>query len=78
MNECSVPCDMSPTRMRDAYVRKEVGVECSTCLTIVPGLNRTGYENRLAGFRLPDVIGKEKRDLKSETFSVLDSSFILV
>ncbi len=54
--------------MRDAYVRKEVGVECSTCLTIVPGLNRTGYENRLAGFRLPDVIGKEERDFKLGDF----------
>lgn len=31
---------------------------CGMCHTQVPKLNRTGYEFRLAGYRLPDEIGK--------------------
>ncbi len=37
---------------------------CQTCHTIIPRLNRTGYEFRRAGFRNPDEIGM-KRDVDS-------------
>jgi len=36
---------------------RQYGAGCSTCHTIVPRLNRTGYEFRRAGFRNPDEIG---------------------
>jgi hypothetical protein len=41
---------------------REYDKNCGMCHTQVPRLNRTGYEFRMAGFRLPDEIGKEERD----------------
>ena len=38
---------------------RKYNVDCSMCHTIVPKLNRTGYEFRLAGYRLPDQIGQD-------------------
>ncbi|NOY52705.1 MAG: hypothetical protein GXP58_03685 [Deltaproteobacteria bacterium] len=38
---------------------RKYNVECSMCHTIVPKLNRTGYEFRLAGYRMPDQIGED-------------------
>lgn len=35
------------------------GVDCNMCHTNVPQLNRTGYEFRSAGFRMPNEIGKD-------------------
>ncbi len=40
---------------------------CSMCHTQVPKLNRTGFEFRLAGYRLPDEIGQ-----KEEEFNLAD------
>jgi len=37
---------------------RQLGTTCSHCHTIVPRLNRTGYEFRRAGFRMPDEIGE--------------------
>jgi hypothetical protein len=38
------------------------------CHTQVPQLNKTGYEFRLAGYRLPDEIGKKESDFKLGDF----------
>ena len=40
---------------------------CAMCHTQIPKLNKTGYEFRLAGFRLPDEIGQ-----KEEAFNMGD------
>ncbi len=39
---------------------RQYGTTCSHCHTIVPRLNRTGYEFRRAGFRNPDEIGETR------------------
>ncbi len=38
---------------------RKYNVDCSMCHTIVPKLNRNGYEFRLAGYRMPDQIGED-------------------
>lgn len=48
-----------PAKGMPVFTRK-YDVECSTCHTIVPKLNRTGYEFRMAGWRLPEDIGKSE------------------
>lgn len=55
-----VGCFMVPTPSEaiPAFARK-YNVDCSMCHTIVPKLNRTGYEFRLAGYRMPDQIGQD-------------------
>ncbi len=40
---------------------REYGADCTMCHTNIPKLNRTGYEFRLAGYRLPSEIGKEEK-----------------
>jgi hypothetical protein len=42
--------------------------DCTMCHTIVPQLNRTGYEFRMAGYRLPSEIGKEEKALNLADF----------
>lgn len=37
---------------------RKLGVPCSTCHTVIPRLNETGYKFRAAGFRMPETIGK--------------------
>ncbi len=37
---------------------RQYGTTCSHCHTIVPRLNRTGYEFRRAGYRMPSEIGE--------------------
>ncbi len=37
---------------------RKLGVPCSTCHTMIPRLNETGYKFRAAGFRMPENIGK--------------------
>jgi hypothetical protein len=39
-----------------SFARRE-GVSCATCHTMVPRLNRTGYDYRNAGYRMPDQLG---------------------
>lgn len=39
---------------------RKYGADCTMCHTHVPRLNRTGYEFRLAGYRLPSEIGKKE------------------
>jgi len=39
---------------------RQYGMSCSDCHTIVPRLNRTGYEFRRAGFRSPAEIGETR------------------
>jgi hypothetical protein len=39
---------------------RKYGVECSTCHSAVPKLNRFGFEFRNAGYRMPSDIGKEE------------------
>lgn len=46
---------------------RKYGAPCVMCHTQVPKLNRTGYEFRLAGYRMPDEIGK-----KDEKFNLGD------
>jgi hypothetical protein len=41
---------------------REYDKNCGMCHTQVPNLNKTGYEFRLAGFRLPDEIGQEEKE----------------
>ncbi|MBI4925129.1 MAG: hypothetical protein HY843_04320 [Bdellovibrio sp.] len=40
---------------------RKYGVSCSACHTIVPKLNRDGYEFRAAGFRYPTDVGIEEQ-----------------
>lgn len=40
---------------------RKYGADCNMCHTIIPKLTRIGYEFRLAGYRLPDEIGKEEK-----------------
>ncbi|MFQ5668953.1 MAG: hypothetical protein ACE5HD_00360 [Acidobacteriota bacterium] len=44
---------------------RQYEVACSVCHTIVPRLNKTGYDFRRAGFRMPDEIGNI-RDFETE------------
>ena len=37
---------------------RKTGMPCSGCHTVIPRLNEFGYKYRVAGFRLPDDIGK--------------------
>lgn len=41
---------------------------CAMCHTEVPKLNRTGFEFRLAGYRMPDEIGQAEGELKLSDF----------
>ena len=41
---------------------------CNLCHTQIPQLNKTGYEFRLAGYRMPDEIGKKEADFKMGDF----------
>lgn len=40
---------------------RKYGADCSMCHTVIPKLNKLGYEFRLAGYRLPSEIGKEEK-----------------
>jgi hypothetical protein len=40
---------------------RKYGAECNMCHTVVPKLTRIGYEFRVAGYRLPDEIGKDEK-----------------
>lgn len=56
------------------FARKE-SVNCMTCHTVIPQLNRTGFEYRAAGFRMPDKIGVDQTstnfgDMNSFRYSV--------
>jgi hypothetical protein len=42
---------------------------CGLCHTQVPKLNRTGYEFRLAGFRMPDEIGEKQEFNLADLFA---------
>ncbi|MFQ5700927.1 MAG: hypothetical protein ACE5HU_03690 [Acidobacteriota bacterium] len=44
---------------------RQYGYTCNVCHTIVPRLNKTGYDFRRAGFRMPDEIG-ERRDFEGD------------
>jgi len=41
---------------------------CDMCHTVIPKLNKLGYEFRLSGYRLPDEIGKDEKPFKLEDF----------
>jgi hypothetical protein len=41
---------------------------CNMCHTQIPQLNKTGYEFRLAGYRLPDEIGQKEPEFKLGDF----------
>lgn len=41
---------------------------CDMCHTVIPKLNKLGYEFRLSGYRLPDEIGKAEKPFKFENF----------
>jgi hypothetical protein len=47
----------SVTSSAIAQFARHEGVNCMTCHSVVPKLNRTGFEYRAAGFRMPDKIG---------------------
>jgi hypothetical protein len=42
---------------------RKLGTDCSTCHTVVPKLNQTGMNYRAAGFRMPDEIGTEDKEV---------------
>ena len=39
---------------------RQTGMTCADCHSIIPRLNRTGYDFRRAGFRMPDEIGEDR------------------
>lgn len=39
---------------------RKLGVECTTCHTVIPRLNETGFKFREAGYRMPEEIGKSQ------------------
>lgn len=41
---------------------------CDMCHTVVPKLNKLGYEFRLSGYRLPDEIGQDEKPFQFENF----------
>jgi len=47
---------------------RKYSADCSMCHTNVPQLNRVGYEFRLAGYRMPEDIGKDEKTFKLENF----------
>lgn len=60
---------------------RKYGADCSMCHTVIPKLNKLGYEFRLAGYRLPSEIGKDEKPFNlgdfftaraQEQFKVLD------
>ena len=53
-----------------SFARRE-GVSCATCHTMVPRLNRTGYDYRNSGYRMPDKLGVE--DAKFKEFGDFNS-----
>lgn len=53
---------LSPEAWATPNFARKYQKNCGMCHTMVPQLNRTGYEFRLAGYRLPDEIGKEEKD----------------
>ncbi len=53
-----------------SFARRE-GVSCATCHSLVPRLNRTGYDYRNAGYRMPDKLGVE--DAKFKEFGDFNS-----
>lgn len=55
------------SRAMPTFARR-LGLDCAFCHTVVPKLNRTGYEFRLAGYRLPEEIGKEDKPAKLDDF----------
>ncbi len=40
---------------------RKYNATCDMCHTVIPKLTKVGYEFRLAGFRLPDEIGKDEK-----------------
>lgn len=58
-------CAILPATTGKSYAlpnfARQTGMECGGCHTTVPQLNRTGYEFRLAGYRMPDEIGKKSK-----------------
>jgi len=47
---------------------RKYGKNCSLCHTEVPKLNRTGFEFRVAGYRMPDEIGQPEGKLELGDF----------
>jgi hypothetical protein len=47
---------------------RKYGKNCSLCHTEVPKLNRTGFEFRLSGYRMPDEIGQPEGKLELGDF----------
>ena len=58
-------CALLPLMATPSYAMpnfaRQTGMQCGGCHTVVPQLNRTGYEFRFAGYRLPDEIGKKAK-----------------
>ena len=47
---------------------RKYNATCDMCHTVIPKLNKLGYEFRLSGYRLPDEIGKDEKPFKLEDF----------
>ncbi|GBE32827.1 hypothetical protein BMS3Bbin05_01750 [bacterium BMS3Bbin05] len=47
---------------------RKYSADCTMCHTIIPQLNRIGYEFRMAGYRLPSEIGKDEKTFKLGDF----------
>ena len=47
---------------------RKYDANCAMCHTQVPKLNKTGFEFRLAGYRMPDEIGKKEEKLNLGDF----------
>ncbi len=55
----AVMAHVAAARVMPPFSRK-YNVSCNYCHTTIPRLNYTGYKFRAAGFRMPDMIGKEE------------------
>ena len=62
---CVVVLGLSYNAQAMPNFARQYGMSCTGCHTIVPRLNRTGYEFRRAGFRNPSEIG-ETRDFEKD------------
>ncbi len=47
---------------------RKYSADCTMCHTIIPQLNRIGYEFRMAGYRLPSEIGQDEKPFKLGDF----------
>lgn len=65
VNRAQGLCPVRPDGVRESAAMpmwaRRYGFDCGVCHTTVPSLNRTGYQFRRAGFRMPDEYGQDAK-----------------